>query len=121
MENRQHQRVILPLLGDGRQDADAPTAEFKNGFADITFLVAHFDPAQSLDFDLAHLVGNGVVAFAHKPVDAGSQKEVSPSVLSNRKQRIDLALTVTDMDEMLRPGGRVRATSTQSSGMCTWT
>lgn len=56
------------MFGDGRENADAPTTKLKNGFAEITFLVAHFDPVQSLDFDLAHLVGDSVAAFACKPV-----------------------------------------------------
>jgi hypothetical protein len=107
MKPGQHQRRILPLFGDGRKDADAPIAEFKNGFADIAFLVAHFDAVQSLDFDLAHLVGNGVVAVTCKSVDACSQEEVSTGILSDREQLINVALTVTNMDETLR-GGKQR-------------
>jgi len=54
-------------------------AEFKNGFADITFLVAHFDAVQSADSCLAHLVGYGVVTLAREPVDTGLNREWVPA------------------------------------------
>ncbi len=90
------------MFGDGRKDADAPIAEFKNGFADIAFLVAHFDAMQSADFYLAHLVGDGVVALARQPVDTCSQEKMSTGILGDGEQFIDVALTITDMDEPLR-------------------
>ena len=96
------------MFGDGRVDGDAPIAEFEHGFAQVAFLVAHFDPVQSLDFDLAHLVGHGVVAFARKPVDAGSHEEVSPGILGDGEQLRNVALTVTNMDKALR-GGKQRS------------
>jgi len=96
------------LFGDRRQDVNAPVAEFKNGFAEITFLVAHFDAVQSADFYLAHLVGHGVVALAREPVHTGPQQKMGAGILGDREQFIDVALTITDMDKTLRRGKQRR-------------
>jgi hypothetical protein len=95
------------LFGDRRKNPDAPVTNLKNGFADLTLLVAHFDPMQPLDFDLSHLVGNGMIALARQAVDTGPEKEMSTGILSDAEQLVDVALPVSDMGNLLRFGEQV--------------
>ena len=59
---------------------------------------------QSLNSDLAHLVGDGVVSVAREPIDTCSQKEVGAGLIGYREQFVDVALAIADMDDTLRLG-----------------
>ena len=61
-----------------------------------------------------HLVGNRVLAIACQTIDAGPDEEVRLQFLSCTKQFIDVAFTVTDMNDRRSTNSRSRLPSLTS-------
>jgi hypothetical protein len=95
---------ILLLLSNRRKHPDATVADLKDGLANFAFLVPRVDAMESVNPDLSHLIGDGVVSIPGKPVDTGAHKKMRACVSGAAEQFIDIALAIPDMHDALRLG-----------------
>ena len=68
----------------------------------IALRVANFDAMQSFDPDLAHLVGDRVLAVPGQAIHAGPHEKVGSDVLGFTEQLVDITFPVADVNAALR-------------------
>jgi hypothetical protein len=98
MDHRQDQCGISLLLSDRRQDSNPAISDFENSLGRVAIIVPDFDPVQTVDRDLIHIIGDSMISISGQAIDTGSHEEMGANVLSRAKEFIDTALAITDMD-----------------------